>query len=246
MKTYEEIAGTANKMLSEFGELIADVPYEAKGVLYSEMLFMLACLEGKDLSRILESGRARGQSTLLLARALPKVQIVSIEYHAQSVDVPVAEARLRGLGNVELLFGDARRLLPQLIVKDEVIIIDGPKMFRAIRLALSLLATKKVSQVFLHDLSLDTPERKFLDRHMPECRFSDARVVAVVTSKVDREAFASIPSHQRLDGITGEYGYGFSLGCIPYMPGRSYRFLWVIATIHDLIFRIKKKLNYKS
>lgn len=241
--SYHDIAERAKTHLSDFKTVSNNIPYEEKGVLYSEILFMLACLQGSKPRRILESGRARGQSTLLLARALPNTEILSIEYDEDSPDVPVAEQRLREYKNVQLLFGDARVMLPRLVQEGDVVIIDGPKMFLAIRLALVLLATKKVPHVFVHDVGKETPERRFLDWCMPECRFSDNRVVAEVTHAVDNDAVNLIPAHQRFNGFLGEYGYGFSLGAISYIPGRSYRLLWLASILYDLYGRVTRKFS---
>ena len=240
---YDQISARAASKLERFSALIKDIPYEEKGVLFSEMLFMLACLEEGSVPRILESGRARGQSTLILAKALPETPITSIEFNEHSPDVPIAVERLKGYTNVELLYGDARALLPKLIQPGSVVIIDGPKMFQAIRLALTLLRTGKATQVFIHDVSRGTPERAFLDLFMPECRYSDQRDVALVTQVVDAAAISHIPPHQRLDGFTGDYGYGFSLGCIPYVPGRPYGLLLVLAFIYDACGRVYRKLG---
>jgi hypothetical protein len=239
---YRDISDNARKILPAFKAIASLVPYEEKGILYSEILFMLACLEGHAVRRVLESGRARGQSTLLLALALPQCEIVSIEFDPGSPDVAVAQKRLENCKNVTSLFGDAREELPRLLQKGDAVLIDGPKMFRAIRLALNLLASGKASQVFVHDVSPHTPERKFLDRFVPECRFSDKRDLAEITSLVDEAAVQMMPSDRRLDGFKGEYGYGFTLGCIPYVPGRSYRWLVVRAVCFDARMRFARKI----
>lgn len=236
---YSDITSTARTLLPEFRSNISSIGYERKGILYSEILFMLACMKGITVQRVLESGRARAQSTLLLAKALPQSEILSIEYDPNSPDVPVATERLRGYSNVKQLFGDAREELPRLLEDGDVVIIDGPKMFRAIRLALNLLATGKTPFVFVHDVNPGTAERRFLDLCMPECRFSDSRMVAEITSAADESAKNMLPFNQWLEGFEGEYGYGFSLGCLPYVRGRSYRLLWVYAVGFDICMRVR-------
>jgi len=73
----------------------------------------------------------------------PSLPIISIEYDARSPDVPTAAARLAGFSNLDLRFGDATRLLPGLVQPGDIVLIDGPKGFRGLRLALSLLASGK-------------------------------------------------------------------------------------------------------
>ena len=242
MRTYSQIAEVAQARVPEFSALCKDITYEEKGVLYSEILFMLVCM-GEPPARILESGRARGQSTLLLARALPKSEILSVEYNPNSPDVLVAEERLRPYGNASLLFGDARKVLPTLLDKEAVAIIDGPKMFRAVRLALRLLASGRVRQVYIHDVNVETPERAFLLKFLPECMYSDNREVAEVTHVLDSHAADRLPENRKLTGFTGPFGYGFGLACIPYSETRNYRYLVVMAGLYDLVGRIRKKLR---
>lgn len=244
MITYMHIAERARSLLPDYLEKTSGIPYEAKGVLSSEMLFMLACLGEGFSGRILESGRARGQSTLLLAKAMPATQILSIEYDEKSPDAAFAESRLSNERNVTLLFGDARKVLPEILKPGDAVIIDGPKMFRAVRLALSLLSTGKVTHVFLHDVSKSTPERRFLDLCMPEARFSDQREVALVTHKADLPD-THIPDAQKIGGFSGNFGYGFSLGCLPYIKGRSYTLLLAAAVFYDLYSRSINKLGLR-
>lgn len=238
---YPEICSQAAALIPSMREWAVKAPYERKGILYSEILFMLACLHGTAFSRVLESGRARGQSTLLLSLALPQKEIVSIEFDAASPDVAVAGARLQGLSNVKLLFGDARKLLPAIAQQGDVALIDGPKGFRSVRLAIRLLMLGRVSHVFVHDLSIGTAERTFIAKNFPEARFSDCRGYAEVAAGVDAGIQSELQPSQRLGGFTGDFGYGFSLTCLPRMAGRSYRLLLLKALAADFRHRITKK-----
>ncbi len=53
---------------------------ERKGICVSEMFFFYAVVKPMAPRQIIESGRARGESTLALARCFPGVPITSIEY----------------------------------------------------------------------------------------------------------------------------------------------------------------------
>jgi predicted O-methyltransferase YrrM len=161
-----EMAGVlraARAEIEAFRARVAGLPYERKGILYSEMFFLWLCARAARPARILESGRARGQSTALLALCFPQLPIVSVEHDAASPDAAVAAERLRPFARVELRFGDARRLLPALARPGDVALIDGPKGFAAVRLALRLLAQRRVAMLFLHDVRPGTPERAFLE-----------------------------------------------------------------------------------
>src|SRR6267154_3268249 len=94
----------ATKALSEFQSRVAGIPYERKGILYSEMFFLYLCTQVVKPSRILASGRARGQSTLVFSVIFPDLDVVSIESDPNSPDVQVAQERLRGRDNVSMRF----------------------------------------------------------------------------------------------------------------------------------------------
>jgi hypothetical protein len=248
MTSYETLADRARRLVPDTRDWPRLAPYERKGILYSEVVFLLACLEGTRFNRLIESGRARGQSTLLLSLALPEHQLISIEIDPDSPDVPVAEERLRDRPNVTLAYGDARILMPKLIETGDVALIDGPKGFRSVRLALSLLGTGKVSGVFVHDLAVGTHERRFIDANLPEARFSDSRELAQVTNEADSSLVDVIPPHQRLEGFDGPFGYGFSLMYLPYRPDRRYRRLQRKAEVVDLLSRtvLRKKRTHAA
>src|SRR5437773_1580191 len=165
---------TATEALPAFQSRVAGIPYERKGILYSEMFFLYLCAQAAKPTRIFESGRARGQSTLLLSAIFPDLDVVSIESDADSPDVQVAQERLRGRDKVSMRFGDATRILPAEVRKGDVVLIDGPKGFRGLRLALRLLAPGRVTQVFIHDCGLGTEERAFLDAHLRGALYSDS------------------------------------------------------------------------
>jgi hypothetical protein len=55
----------------------------------------------------------------------------------------------------------------------DAVLIDGPKDFRALKLALDLLRTGKPCAVFVHDFPPNSPQRKFLERNWPNAFFGD-------------------------------------------------------------------------
>lgn len=224
--TQQTITVAAAVQLASFRARVAGISYERKGVLFSEMFFLYLCTQSMQLQRIIESGRARGQSTLLLSTLFPDHPVVSIEFDPASRDVPVAAERLRERTNVELRFGDATRILPAEVREGDVVLIDGPKGFRGLRLALRLLATGKLKQVFVHDCGAGTAERQFLDKHVPEALFSDDVEYARTVRALD-ESCGDIPADRRFSGDQAPIAYGYGLACIPFDPAVSYRrLLW--------------------
>lgn len=201
--------------------LLDGIVYEEKGVLFSEMCFLFLCSTQLDFSRIIESGRARGQSTLLLAKMFPDREIISIEHDPNSPDVDIAKQRLDGFNNVNLKFGNSIEIIPNIMQHGDIILIDGPKGYRGVRLALKLLKSKKPLAVFLHDTTKGTSERKFLDRNIPTVQYSDDLKFAKVLHILD-DGRLILPEELQ---INGKSGYGFSLACIPFDRNEKYGFL---------------------
>lgn len=224
-----------------FLRLIQSIPYERKGVLYSEMLFLKACSSLVHVRRILESGRARGQSTLILAKMFPKLPLISVEYDKNSADVPVAAERLSHFPNVDLRFGDATELLPAWIEDGDVVMIDGPKGHRGIRLALSLLITGKPSLIFVHDTCKGSPERNLLENLLPETLYSDDVDFAEKTHQLDSAAGDDIPEANRYGSQSSVNGYGFSLACIPFNPEGNYRWLLLRVIWDGFLYRLLRR-----
>src|SRR5437588_9523415 len=112
--TKSAVANRADDLLSQYQQIIANIPPEAGfgGIWESEMFLFYAALKPFAPKQILESGRARGKSTLILARCFLESRIVSVEYERESDNAPAAEAKLKNEGNVEVLYGDSLDILP--------------------------------------------------------------------------------------------------------------------------------------
>jgi predicted O-methyltransferase YrrM len=173
--TKTAVADRADALLPEYREIIGSIPPEAGfgGIWESEMFLFYAAVKPFAPKQILESGRARGKSTLILARCFADARIISIEYDRQSENAAAAEAKLKPCSNVELLYGDSRQVLPERLQTSNAVLIDGPKDFRALKLALDLLRTGKPCAVFVHDFPPNSPQRKFVDRNWPNAFFGD-------------------------------------------------------------------------
>lgn len=173
--TIDTVLANADRLLPEFRAAIEAMPAHERGpgIFVSEIFFFYCLVQPMKPQRILESGRDLGGSTLMLAHCFPNARIVSVEFEAASPRAATALNKLAPYSNVECLFGDSRELLPRLLETNDPILIDGPKEFRALKLALRLLGTRKPSVVFMHDFGAGTPWREFLDRFWPGAFFSD-------------------------------------------------------------------------
>lgn len=153
-----------------FQELSKTFTYDIKGILNSEMLFICALSKELGVRDIIESGRARGNSTEIFAKYFESntdVTISSVELSKYSQDSIVALERLRGrYDNLSLLYGNSFFLLPRLCSKSEscTVLIDGPKGKYALILADRLLTYPSVKAVFIHDTHQDTNWRQMIER----------------------------------------------------------------------------------
>jgi hypothetical protein len=171
----DAVLATADQYRPDFEAAIEGIPQgqRGRGIFLSEMFLFYCVVRPLKPRQIIESGRALGGSTLTLAHCFPDVRIVSVELEVASPNNAIALGRLAPHRNVECLFGDSRDILPRRLEHGDAVLIDGPKEFRAVKLALNLLRTGKPSFVFLHDCPAGSPWRKFIDDHWPNAFFSD-------------------------------------------------------------------------
>lgn len=171
--TREKLLKNARQLARNFEPIANNAPYEAKGVLFSEILFVLAAAWPDVPTRIFESGRAAGVSTYPLSASFPNSQIISIERDPHSPDVALAQDNLQKCPNLRCLFGDSRKLLLAQVQPEDFVVIDGPKEIRALKLAFRLLWKRRPRALFIHDCCRGSIERAVLENLYPRCLFSD-------------------------------------------------------------------------
>lgn len=171
----DAIRQRALDLLGEYREAVRDIAPEAGygGVWESEMLLFYAAVKPFAPQQILESGRGRAKSTCILACCFPAAEIISVELNPAAENAAAALEKLGRYSNVTLISGDSADILPQRLQKGDAVLIDGPKDFNAISLALQLLRTGNPCTVFMHDFPANTAPRKFVERHWPTAFFSD-------------------------------------------------------------------------
>src|SRR5438270_13950290 len=108
--TKTAVAERGEYLLPEYREIISNIPPEAGygGIWESEMFLFYAAVKPFAPKQNLESGRARGKSTLILARCFLESRIISIEYDRESENAPAVAAHLKNDPKVDLLDGDSR------------------------------------------------------------------------------------------------------------------------------------------
>lgn len=246
MLSIDKTLSNAAVIARDYAEHVKDIDVSFKGIAYSEMLFLCATVQELVPRQIVESGRAEGNSTLILARMFPDTQIVSIEYESDSPDAEVAHRRLKKLPNVAPLFGDARVLLQHIVLDGDVVLIDGPKRFRALRLAFKLLNTGKVKAVFLHDMRQGLAERTFTEENIPEAFFSDDQTYVDIYAYLDEPIFSNDGWRPYFLHGERQKSYFATLACIPYDPNRSYSTLLARATARSNLDRLARSFNKRT
>jgi predicted O-methyltransferase YrrM len=227
--TAEAVSARADELMAKYRACIADIAPEAGfgGIWESEMFLFYATIHPLAPRQVLESGRARGKSTLILARCFPAARIISVELNSQVPNAAAAEAKLAPYSNVELLYGDSREVMARHLQNGDAVLIDGPKGFRALKLALQLLRSGKPCAVFIHDCPPGSPVRDFLVRHWPGVFFGDDPLFRRF-QVLDEGRDPLEPSRQR--------GYGI-FACLPAKPPALFWWLRLRLLLAELASR---------
>lgn len=198
--------------LNKFRTSLVDVSYEKKGIWFSEILFIFSFCEYFQTKLLLESGRARGQSTLCLSKLLPKTEILSIEHIKDSEDSLIAEERLKKQDNVKLVYGDSFECLKKIKFNTNFfMLIDGPKKNLAINLAKKILLYEKCLGVFMHDCNQGRIERSFEKEHNGISYFSDDKQFCERFKYLDINCYNEKRKPYMYSGLT-QKSYGPTVG----------------------------------
>jgi hypothetical protein len=199
-------------------------PYEPRGIFNSEMALLIGLCRKLGVEVVIESGRARGQSTFLLGKYLPGVAIHSVERQRDS-DALFAERRLDELDNVTLWYGDGLKLVPQIVQAKTgrriAILLDGPKGHPALDLLKECTISPDVVVGFIHDMRRvdhdePAPFRLAAEKMFPGAFFTDDPDYVEATKHLDAPVWAlgSEKSQWVPFNIGGEHtgSYGPTLG----------------------------------
>ena len=207
----------AGEPLSDINELfrrVATEPYEHRGILHSELALIIFVARALGIERFVESGRARAQSTYILGKYLPDVEIHSVDAR-DGPDERYGRDRVLHMANIELYQGDGMELVPQIVDDDErqtAILLDGPKGHAALDLIETCFQRPHVRVGFIHDMRrLDhgepSPYRAAAEARFEISKFSDDPALVAGTSWMDANALnAGGPCGQRHEAEFGSYG----------------------------------------
>jgi hypothetical protein len=182
--------------------------YEERGILNSEIYAIIKTIKTLGVQVLIESGRARAQSTYVLGKYLEDfgIKIHSIEF-ARDEDAIFGEKRVSGLSNVSCHYGNSNDIVPKLLRENQdkkvALLIDGPKGEGAYKLAeKSLLIHNNIPVIFIHDLKKLVEGRlalsRFLiDKYFDRIFFTDDKEYVSSTEFIDINS-SHIPYHKEL------------------------------------------------
>lgn len=195
----EKIIHIVREAKDKFQVATKNVAYETKGIINSEMLLFFGISEYLKVRRIIESGRARGQSTKITAEYFKDepIDIFSIEKDKYTKDTLIALDRLKKYKKLHLLYGKSEKIIPSLTIKPCTILIDGPKGDAAINLALQLVNNKNIKAIFIHDVHRDSPHREIIENIFTSTYFSDNEVFVEFFQDLDKSCWDQITKHPK-------------------------------------------------
>lgn len=163
---WDDIIEQCESISREFADICKKQTFYGSGMWNSEVMLFASCAELCNINRIVESGRARGHSTKLLAEYFTdtNVDIISIEKERGSKNDRKAKEKLAHHEDVELVYGDSRELIESYTSQQTAVLIDGPKSHDAGQLAKRLIKRENIRFVGIHDVPQRTPHRSVFER----------------------------------------------------------------------------------
>jgi hypothetical protein len=238
-RAHARAASLLSSVSREEGERLAELcdNHVERGMLNSEILLAYSACRALGVTRLIESGRWLGHSTLVLSRLFhgTPVEILSIDLARTGVAIE-CERRLRECSNVRLFYGDSFKVLPGLLARSTAptaILMDGPKGAAAVQLMQSCMDRYTCVRVgFLHDAYLGSEARAAISESANDADFTDDPAYVSRFSYLDgpqwasrdpRDEYHGDPLRSRQlasDSVTRqEMSYGPTLALI--MPGQS-------------------------
>jgi len=139
----------------KFKDIIQNVPYQKKGIWYTEAFLFCSICDILKVDAIIESGVAYGCSTEIFANYFD-FNIIAIDSDQYDIFSDTSK-RLEKYNNLSLIKGNSFELIPNIIEENldanVGIFIDGPKGREARRLRDNLLKFNNISCFGFHDYS---------------------------------------------------------------------------------------------
>lgn len=204
--------------------------HQQGGFLPSEGHALLQLCRQHGIATLIESGRWRGFSTELFARASnapPRIVSVDLRYEPFYREV---EDRLKRYPNVRLLYGNALAVVPHLVASSTsptALFVDGPKGKMAVDLINHCFELSPNLQLaFLHDSYRGSEARAAVEKTFPNAWFTDDPAYcrrfhsldgmsADTYRKLLEDPTFEGKYHFSVDALGSDMSYGPTLACIP-------------------------------
>lgn len=241
---------------------IENEQYLERGIFNSELFLALCLIIESKCEIVIDSGRANGFSTEILAKYLSPlgVKVISIEFEKNKTSEQVV-SRLSRYKNLNCIYGNSIRVIPRIIKgnsdKRIAVMLDGPKGIQAVKLMKRLI--KKFENLelgFIHDMrrlewGKPSQHRFFMENQFDQVFFSDDLDVVAEVSFMDKsvwnynflEILNSWTPYNKGNQYVGSYGPTFGI----ILP--SYRDLSGSAMGHlyeDMIVLMPKLFSPKA
>jgi hypothetical protein len=200
--------------LAETYKAIAGEPYEHRGILHSEVALIIHACRKLGIQRFIESGRARAQSTYMLAKYMPDVEFASVELR-DDPDAQYGRERVADMVNVALYDNcNGAEWLPRLCrsAVPTAVLCDGPKGAAAVAVVQECFSQPHVRLGFIHDMRrLDhggpSPHRAAAVSAFARHKFSDEPAFVAGSSWMDANVVAAGgPCGPQHEAVFGSYG----------------------------------------
>ncbi|MFT7616187.1 MAG: hypothetical protein ACI8Y7_001016 [Candidatus Woesearchaeota archaeon] len=221
MISQKQLNTLSAKTKQQFVKRCGKIRYELKGMFNSELLAVAALIDTHNVDCIIESVRARGHSTEVIASYFSKIPIHSVDYDKNQKGVVYSEKRLKHFSNLRFHYGDSFDVVPRILrrvkAKSVAVVIDGPKGEDAILLALQLATFKQVKIIFIHDLAQSEFERYIAESIFEGSLYTDHVDFVKQFQSLDDDCWSMMKAHQSKPYVRGGIktpSYGPTMGII--------------------------------
>lgn len=230
--------------------------FEERGILNSEMLSFCSICDVLGVDIILESGRYRGQSTLVLAKFFKDSgkKIISIDL-VEDDNTIHAQKKLEKFADVELIYGDGTKIIPQLVKKFKnkkvAVLLDGPKG----KLAVDLMDFISTNENFyfgaIHDVKSGSESRVLFPDYFKYYFLTDQALFVKKYQSVDNSC---LPKSNQITeqswrpymkGFTKTKEYGPTLGLVfpLYANCGKNNYVRFVLAFNAYLFKVKSILR---
>jgi hypothetical protein len=236
--------------------------YLERGIFNSELFLTIGLIIDSKIEIVIDSGRANGFSTEILAKYLSPlgIKVISIEFEKDKSSEQLVN-RLSKYENLDCIYGNSMSVIPTIIKKNKrkriAVILDGPKGIPAVKLMKRLVKKYKNLELgFIHDMrklewGKPSKHRFFLENEFDQVFFSDDLDVISEVSFMDKSIWSynfsnvlnSWKPYNKGNQYVGSYGptFGIILPSVRDISSSAFENIW-----NDTLKKLPKLFNPKA